>query len=65
MQAGGQLRLAPMGGVTGFDMTTLLPLTRARGVPLAATELTPHSEGTVVATPARQPRSGSGDGADV
>lgn len=47
--AGGQLRLAPMGGVIGFDMTALLAMAGARGVPLAAAaELLPHIEAVVV-----------------
>jgi len=49
--AGGQLRLAPMGGVIGFDMTALLAMARARGVdPAAAAELLPHIEAVVVET---------------
>src|SRR6056297_1087636 len=49
--ADGQLRLAPMGGVIGFDMTALLAMARARGVPLAAAaELLPHIEAVVVET---------------
>ena len=47
--AGGQLRLAPMGGVIGFDMTALLAMARARGVdPAAAAELLPHVAVVVV-----------------
>ena len=47
--AGGQLRLAPMGGVIGFDMTALLAMARARGIPLAAAaDLLPHVEAVVV-----------------
>ncbi|MEI4197355.1 DUF7697 family protein [Roseovarius sp. E0-M6] len=64
--AGGQLRLAPMGGVIGFDMTALLAMARARGIdPAAAAELLPHVEAVVVETLARQARSGGGDGGDV
>ena len=49
--AGGQLRLAPMGGVIGFDMTALLAMARARGIdPAAAAELLPHVEAVVVET---------------
>ena len=64
--AGGQLRLAPMGGVIGFDMTALLAMARARGVdPVAAAEFLPHIEAVVVETLEKQTRSGSSDGADV
>ncbi len=64
--AGGQLRLAPMGGVVGLDMTALLAMARARGVDqAAAAELLPHVEAVVVETLARQAASGSGDGGDV
>ena len=64
--AGCQLRLAPMGGVIGFDMTALLAMARARGVPLAAAaELLPHVEAVVVEKMNEQARSGSGDGGDV
>ena len=49
--AGGQLRLAPMGGVIGFDMTALIAMARARGIdPVAAAELLPHIEAVVVET---------------
>jgi len=49
--AGGQLRLAPMGGVIGFDMTALLAMARARGIdPATAAELLPHVEAVVVET---------------
>ena len=61
--AGGQLRLAPTGGVVGLDRTALLAMARARGVDAA--ELLPHVEAVVVETLARQARSGGGDGGDV
>ncbi|WP_245831708.1 DUF7697 family protein [Salibaculum halophilum] len=63
--AGGQLRLAPMGGVIGFDMTALLAMARARGIDPAAAELLPHVEAVVVETLARQAGSGGSDGGDV
>jgi hypothetical protein len=64
--AGGQLRLAPMGGVIGFDMTALLAMARARGVdPVAAAELLPHIEAVVVRKLNEQAASGGGDGGDV
>src|SRR6056297_2318990 len=66
--AGGQLRLASMGGVIGFDMTALLALARARGVDLAATaELLPHVEAVVVETLQKrndEARDGGAMGAD-
>ena len=61
--AGGQLRLAPMGGVIGFDMTALLAMARARGVPLAAAaELLPHVEAVVVETLQKRNDAARGDG---
>ena len=64
--AGGQLRLAPMGGVIGFDMTALLAMARAPGVdPAAAAELLPHVEAVVVGKLNEQAASGGGDGGDV
>ncbi|REC53833.1 hypothetical protein DRV84_14615 [Rhodosalinus sediminis] len=64
--AGGQLRLAPMGGVIGFDMTALLAMAGTRGVPLAAAaELLPHIEAVVVRKLNEQAASGGGDGGDV
>ena len=64
--AGGQLRLAPMGGVIGFDMTALLAMARARDIdPSAAAELLPHIEAVVVRKLNEQAASGGGDGGDV
>jgi hypothetical protein len=61
--AGGQLRLAPMGGVIGFDMTALLTMARVRGVPLAAAaELLPHVEAVVVETLQKRTDESRGDG---
>jgi len=61
--AGGQLRLAPMGGVIGFDMTAILFMARARGVPLAAAvELLPHIEAVVVETLQKRSDEARGDG---
>jgi hypothetical protein len=61
--AGGQLRLAPMGGVIGFDMTALLAMAGTRGIdPAAAGELLPHIEAVVVETLQKRSEEARGDG---
>ena len=47
---GGQLRVAPAGGVIGWDMSAALALARALGVPgVAVAELLPPIEAVMVA----------------
>ena len=61
--AGGQVRVAPMGGVVSFDMTAVLAMARARGVPQAAVaELIPYLEAVMVAKMQAQTKDGRGDG---
>jgi len=47
---GGQMRIAPSGGIIGWDMTAALALARALGVPrVAVAELLPAIETVMVA----------------
>ncbi len=47
---GGQLRVAPSGGIIGWDMNAALALARALGVPgVAVAELLPAIEAVMVA----------------
>ncbi len=47
---GGQLRVAPSGGIISWDMTAALALARALGVPgVAVAELLPAIEAVMVA----------------
>ena len=47
---GGQLRVAPSGGIIGWDMSAALAIARALGVPgVAVAELLPPIEAVMVA----------------
>ena len=49
-RVGGQLRVAPSGGIIGWDMSAALAIARALGVPgVAVAELLPPIEAVMVA----------------
>jgi len=63
---GGQMRVAPAGGIIGWDMGAALALAAALGVPtLAVAELLPPIEAVMVKKLNEQMVSGDLEGCDI